>query len=300
MSLLKRGLREPGPALGFLVAYARGSWYRLYLAMRGRKFHAGRRFLVYGRLSVRGPGTVIFGDDVVVYGRVTPWTHADDAVIRVGNHTSLEGTRFGCKSSISIGSDCILAEARIADWDFHSVHANRHDPAAPIRVAPVQIEDNVWLGADTGIMPGTLIGRDSVVSFGAVCAGRHPPGVILVGNPARVAAKIPMASPGPPSTETSPGGPSTEAAPSRLPRSHPRGSSANIESIIASALGIAAESVDDTMEFRVVPEWDSMAHLRLVVALQEAFGVAIDDELAIELTTVPAIRAFASKKDGDE
>ena len=192
-----RGLRQPGAALGFLVAYARGSWYRLLLPMMGRRFHAGRRFLVYGRLSVRGPGTVIFGDNVAIYGRVTPWTYADDAVIKVGNHSSLEGTRFGCKSSITIGSDCILAEARIADWDFHSVHANRHAPAAPIRVAPVQIEDNVWIGADTGIMPGTAIGRDSVVSFGAICAGRHPQGVVLIGNPARVAAKVPGASIGP-------------------------------------------------------------------------------------------------------
>ncbi|HZT02743.1 MAG TPA: hypothetical protein VFA39_10815 [Steroidobacteraceae bacterium] len=286
LSLLKRGLREPGAALGFLVAYARGSWYRLYLAMRGRRFRAGRRFLVYGRLNVRGPGTVIFGDHVVIYGRVTPWTHADDAVIRVGNHTSLDGTRLGCKSSISIGSDCILADARIADWDFHSIHANRHDPAAPIRVAPVEIEDNVWLAAGTGIMPGTLIGRDSVVSFGAVCAGRQPQGVVLVGNPARVAAKIPTASPEPPAPE---------AARGRPQHSHSRGSSVDIDSVIASALGIAAESVDDALEFRSVPEWDSAAHLRLVLALQEALGADIDDELAVELTSVPAIRAFASK-----
>lgn len=290
MSSLKRALREPGAAFGFLVAYARGFWYRLYLAMRGRRFHAGRRFLVYGRLNIQGPGTVIFGDHVVIYGRVTPWTHGDDAVIRVGNDTSLEDTRFGCRSSISIGSDCILADARISDWDFHSVHANRHDPAAPIRVAPVQIEDNVWIAAGTGIMPGTHIGRDSVVSFGAVCAGRHPQGVVLVGNPARVAAKIPGASPEPRSTE---------AAHDRPQRSHARGSSVDVKSVIASALGISPEAVDDTLEFRVVPEWDSMAHLRLVLALQDALGVAIDDELAIELTSVPAIRAFASKNGGE-
>jgi acetyltransferase-like isoleucine patch superfamily enzyme/acyl carrier protein len=287
MSLLKRGLQEPGAAFGFLMAYARGAWYRLYLAMRGRKFQAGRRFLVYGRLSIRGPGTVIFGDHVVIYGRVTPWTHGDDAVIRVGTHTSLDGTRLGCKSSISIGSDCILADARIADWDYHSVQANRHDPAAPIRVAPVQIEDNVWLAAGTGIMPGTVIGRDSVVSFGAVCAGTYPQGVVLVGNPARVAAKIPSSSTEPPLTE---------ASRARPERSHSRGSSVVIDSVIAGALGISAESVDETLEFRAVPEWDSAAHLRLVLALQEALGVVIDDELAVELTSVPAIRAFAAKE----
>lgn len=286
-SALVRGLRHPVAATGFLLAYARGFWYRLLFAMLGRRFHAGRRFLVYGRLNIRGPGKVVFGDNVAIYGRVTPWTYAKDAVIRVGNHSSLEGTRLGCKSSITIGSDCILAEARIADWDFHSVHANRHDPAAPIRVAPVQIEDNVWLGADTGIMPGTVIGRDSVVSFGAVCAGRHPQGVVLVGNPARVAAKIPGTSSAPPSTEAI-----TDRA-QRLPL--PRGSIVDIESVIASALGIAVESVDDALEFRAVSEWDSMGHLRLVAALEDALGVTIDDELAIELTSVPAIRALASK-----
>jgi acetyltransferase-like isoleucine patch superfamily enzyme/acyl carrier protein len=287
ISVLVRGLRHPKATLGFLLAYARGSWYRLSLAMLRRRFYAGRGFLVYGRLSVRGPGTVIFGDNVAIYGRVTPWTYADDAVIRVGNHSSLEGTRFGCKSSIAVGSDCILAEARIADWDFHSVHANRHDPAAPIRVAPVQIEDNVWIGADTGIMPGTVIGRDSVVSFGAVCAGRYPQGVVLAGNPARVAAKIPAASSEPPATE---------ATLSRVQRSlPPRGSSVEIETVIARALGIPVESVDESLEFRAISEWDSMGHLRLVVALGEALGVAIDDELAVELTSVPAIRAFASK-----
>jgi acyl carrier protein len=154
-------------------------------------------------------------------------------------------------------------------------------------VAPVQIEDNVWLAAGTGIMPGTLIGRDSVVSFGAVCAGRHPQGVVLVGNPARVAAKIPTAS-------SEPQSPEAPRAPPQ--RSHSRGSSVDIASVIANALGIAVESVDETLEFRAVPEWDSAAHLRLVLALQEALGVAIDDELAIELTSVSAIRAFASKE----
>lgn len=286
-SLLKRGLLHPGAALRFLLAYARGLWYRPYFAMRRQRFHAGRRFLVYGRLSVRGPGTIIFGDHVQVYGRVNTWTYANDAVMRVGNHTSLEGTRFACKSSISIGSNCILADARIGDTDFHSLHANRHDPVAPIRVAPVHIEDNVWIGADAGILPGTLIGRDSVVSFRAVCAGRYPQGVVLVGNPARVAGKIPGALP-----ESQ----STKAAGGRLQRSRSLGSTVDIDSLIASALGIDAESVDDALEFRGVPEWDSIAHLRLVVALQDALGVAIDDKLAVELTSVPSIRAFASKE----
>lgn len=201
-SLIGRGLRQPGPALGFIVAHARGLLYRFYFAARGRAFRGGRRLKVYGRLSIRGPGTVIFGDNVRIYGRVTPWTYSREAVIRVGDRTSLQGTRFGCKTSISIGVDCILAEARIMDTDFHSVQANRHDPTAPVREAPVEIGDNVWIGPQTGIMPGTSIGRDSVVSFGAICGGRFPEGVVLIGNPARVAGKVPPAPPEPSGAES--------------------------------------------------------------------------------------------------
>jgi len=69
-----------------------------------------------------------------------------------------------------------------------------------------------------------------------------------------------------------------------------------IECVIANALGISAESVGDTLEYRGVPEWDSMAHLQLVMALEHSLGVSIDDELAVELTSVPAIRAFASRQ----
>lgn len=77
-----------------------------------------------------------------------------------------------------------------ADTDFHSALANRHDPAAHVRTAAVVIEDNVWLAAQTGVLPGTSIGRNSVVSFGAVCSGRFPADVVVVGNPGRVAGRL--------------------------------------------------------------------------------------------------------------
>ena len=76
------------------------------------------------------------------------------------------------------------------DTDFHSTLRNRHDPDAPIRVAPVHIADNVWIAAAVGILPGTTIGANSVVGFGAVCAGDYPADVIIAGNPAVVIRPI--------------------------------------------------------------------------------------------------------------
>jgi acetyltransferase-like isoleucine patch superfamily enzyme len=61
-------------------------------------------------------------------------------------------------------------------------------------VAPVYIGDNVWVGHFAGVLAGARIGNNSVVSFGSVCARDYPDDAVLVGNPARVAGKVPGAA----------------------------------------------------------------------------------------------------------
>jgi maltose O-acetyltransferase len=52
--------------------------------------------------------------------------------------------------------------------------------------APIVIGDNVWLGGGVIVLPGVTIGADTVVGAGAVVTRDLPPGVVAVGNPARV------------------------------------------------------------------------------------------------------------------
>jgi maltose O-acetyltransferase len=56
---------------------------------------------------------------------------------------------------------------------------------------PITIEDNVWLGGGVIVLPGVTIGRDTVVGAGAVVTKDLPPGVVAVGNPARVVRAVP-------------------------------------------------------------------------------------------------------------
>jgi maltose O-acetyltransferase len=53
-------------------------------------------------------------------------------------------------------------------------------------VAPVDIEDNVWIGARVIILPGVTIGSGSVLGAGSVISRDVPPNAIVVGNPGRV------------------------------------------------------------------------------------------------------------------
>ncbi|MGY1724377.1 sugar O-acetyltransferase [Blastococcus sp. SYSU DS0533] len=52
--------------------------------------------------------------------------------------------------------------------------------------SPVTIGDNAWLGGGVIVLPGVTIGADTVVGAGAVVTADLPPGVVAVGNPARV------------------------------------------------------------------------------------------------------------------
>ena len=69
-----------------------------------------------------------------------------------------------------------------------------------------------------------------------------------------------------------------------------------LEDVIAGALRISPAKVTDALAFNAVPEWDSLAHMELMLALEAAYGVSIDEDRMIELISVGAIRRFL--KDG--
>lgn len=183
--------RSPRHAIRVAVALFKGHVLRLTCRLRGIRLEAGPGLRIEGRLSIRGPGLVRMGRNVRVGDIVTPWTYSSEAVIEIGDGVFLNGTSFGAWQRITIGARCILARCNIMDSDFHSTRADRHDPAAPVRVRPVRLGENVWVAANAGILPGTRIGENSVVGFGAVCSGEYPKDVIIAGNPAEIIRPIP-------------------------------------------------------------------------------------------------------------
>ncbi len=55
---------------------------------------------------------------------------------------------------------------------------------------PVAIEDGVWIGGGAIILPGVIIGRNSVIGAGSVVSRSIPPNCVAVGNPCRVIKHI--------------------------------------------------------------------------------------------------------------
>ena len=55
---------------------------------------------------------------------------------------------------------------------------------------PVKIEDNVWIGGGAIILPGVVIGKNSVIGAGSVVTKDIPSNCVAVGNPCKVIKKL--------------------------------------------------------------------------------------------------------------
>ncbi|KAJ1962321.1 hypothetical protein IWQ62_003569 [Dispira parvispora] len=63
-----------------------------------------------------------------------------------------------------------------------------------IQAKPVTINDHVWVGGNSVIMPGVTIGEGAVVGAGSVVTKDVPPFTLALGNPARVVKTLPVDS----------------------------------------------------------------------------------------------------------
>jgi len=182
-----KALLNPAKAYSVLKMVCRTYCCRVYYSIFFRnRVTIGSRAKIFGKLSIKGPGKVFIGNDVNISMLVTPWTYDKDAIITIGDNVFLNGTRFGCKKSITIGNNCIVAESRIVDTNFHSTYINRHDSEAPIKTEKIVIGQNVWITPDCQVLPDVTIGDNSVIGINSVVSHSIPANSLAAGNPAIV------------------------------------------------------------------------------------------------------------------
>ena len=68
-----------------------------------------------------------------------------------------------------------------------------------------------------------------------------------------------------------------------------------VVAVFARVLGIPADSVNDDLRYATIPQWDSIAHMSGVAALEEAFGVMIDMDEVIDMSSVGKAREILRK-----
>jgi acyl carrier protein len=63
-----------------------------------------------------------------------------------------------------------------------------------------------------------------------------------------------------------------------------------IRAIMAEVLRLPAERIDADAAIGTVPNWDSTAHMRMMIALEDTFGVELDESRMVEMTSFAKIR----------
>lgn len=148
------------------------------------------------------------GAGITIADNVTLWSENNDyhinmhspvklkaartgAEIIVGRNTRINGACISACMRVSIGANCLVAaNSQLLDNGGHSLSfpdvASRLGTRGHPR--PICIEDNVWIGANSIILPGVTVGHGSVVMAGSVVHKNVPAMVAVGGNPARVLA----------------------------------------------------------------------------------------------------------------
>ena len=64
----------------------------------------------------------------------------------------------------------------------------------------------------------------------------------------------------------------------------------SLESIISDVFSFPAQSVNDALTFREIPRWDSLAHMMLIVRLEETYNIQLSGDEIADMTSVGAAR----------
>jgi acetyltransferase-like isoleucine patch superfamily enzyme len=171
------------------------------LSLRCLGVEVGANITLWGRpivSRIRG-STIQIGDRVVLCSISTKTalgvnhpvvlkTLSPKARIVIGDDVGMSGGTICSAQSVTIGEGTLLgANVVIADTDFHPIASQgRRYSRADVAISPVTIHENVFIGMNSLIMKGVVIGANSIIGAGSVVTKSIPANVIAAGNPCRV------------------------------------------------------------------------------------------------------------------
>jgi acetyltransferase-like isoleucine patch superfamily enzyme len=116
------------------------------------------------------------------------------AHLTIGNNSSIGAfTSIFSGFGVTIGQNCLISSNCSISSVNHIQEANiryNSESAEATGSKPVIIGDNVWIGMNACLLPGVVVGNNSIVGAGSVVTKNIPPNEIWVGNPAKFVKKL--------------------------------------------------------------------------------------------------------------
>lgn len=181
------------------ITYSQALIYSGYISAKFKKI--GKNPLIKPMaLSIRGAEYMEFGDDVVI-GKGVQILATDNyprtgqkftPKITMGNNSSIgDYSHITCINRIEIGNNVRMGKNVLISDNAHGSSDFKLLEIAPnyrplVSKGPVVIEDNVWIGEKSSILPGVHIGRCAIIGAGSVVTKDIPAYAVVGGNPAKV------------------------------------------------------------------------------------------------------------------
>ena len=167
------------------------------------KVKVGKNIDIRGRIFIRNHGKIAIGDDFTCNCKMasnpvggpyqTAFAVKAGAELTIGNHVGISGTAIMCNQKIMIGDNVQIGSGCcIYDTDFHSTdYMMRRSMSTDIpKESPVEIGNDVFIGARSMILKGVHIGKGAVIGAGSVVTKDIPEFEIWAGNPAILVRRL--------------------------------------------------------------------------------------------------------------
>ena len=172
-----------------------------YASRKNVKLHNDLRINKWPLIRVHRNASLVLSDNVLLnssnhsyhinmHSRVKIMCDVEGAEIYIGKNTRIHGSCIHAFKKIHIGNDCLIAaNCQIFDANGHHSSINRRHTSNG-EAKEIRIGDNVWIGANSIILPGVSIGSNSIIAAGSVVNKSIPGEHIAGGNPAKSIKRI--------------------------------------------------------------------------------------------------------------
>jgi acetyltransferase-like isoleucine patch superfamily enzyme len=159
-------------------------WVRMFVSPFIHKKGKGSSIRFSARLDVFPFNKFSLGANSIIEDFSTINNGVGD--VYIGDHSRI-GLSSVIIGPVTVGDYVILAQNVVVSGLNHSYE----DVTVPPRLQkvitkPINIGDNVWIGANAVVTAGITIGKHSVVGAGSVVTRDIPEYCVAVGNPARI------------------------------------------------------------------------------------------------------------------
>lgn len=184
------------------------NWFKIIMKMT--KVEYGNGLLLKGVPVIfnKNGASIKIGNNVTIkssfisnliglYSRTIIVTRSQGAIIEIGDQVGISGATIYARKGIYIGENTAIGgNCKILDNDFHPIDAEKRlalmkdphggDAANQIPAKEIHIGKNCFLGCNSIILKGTILGDNCVVGAGAVVSGEFKDNCVIGGNPATI------------------------------------------------------------------------------------------------------------------